>query len=224
MRNATILLILASTLNLLAQGPVRLRTGEYLRSDYLEKLQKHRSTLLAGGKDGAGGTLSAKVEERGDSQSITFGDNFHESDMDRIIDQQHHALRVDDSKIDPLRLRIISGNEFEVVEPKSRLAKFQWVGSIGQAARTHTIAGKYVDSAGAVYEFSPDGTARLPNRTFQFEVGLDHVMARFDYIILHGETWAFQFNHSKLMFFKLANDARAEPLPNPFLVLTAKTQ
>jgi hypothetical protein len=224
MRNATILLILASTLSVMAQSPIRLRKGEYLRVDYLEILKKQRSTFLAGGKDGVGGTLSARIEFKGNDQSISFSDNFHETDMDRIVDLQSNALRVDDPKIDPLRLKMLSENEFEIVEPKSRLAKFRFVDSIDQTAISHTIAGKYVDSAGALYEFSSNGTAIFPDRTVHFEIGLDHVMDRFDYIIFKGESWAFQFKNKKLMFFKFINDEMAEPLPNPFLILTAKTQ
>jgi hypothetical protein len=224
MRNATILLILASTLSLMAQSPIRLRSGEYLRMDYFEKLKKHRSTFLAGGKDGVGGTLSAKVEDKLNFQSISFSDNFHETDMDRVIDMQNNALRMDDPKIDAVRLKMLSENEFEIVEPKSRLAKFRFVDSIDRTAISHTIAGKYVDSTGALYEFRSDGTAVFPNRSFHFEVGLDHVMDRYDYIIFKGGSWAFQFKNSKLMFFKTTDDEMAEPLPDPFLILTAKTQ
>lgn len=92
-----------------------------------------------------------------------------------------------------------------------------------------TIAGKYKDGAGAAYEFTLDGEARLPDRKFAYEVLLYVGDTDCDLLASHHEKdpegrelIGFVFKGDKLMLYKAAklsqNRWRCEQ--QPFATLT----
>jgi hypothetical protein len=72
------------------------------------------------------------------------------------------------------------------------------------------LVGRYKDEHGRIYEFREDGWAVFPDRRFEFEIGLDHVLDSYDYFMDAGQdkkhlpwaAWAFRWNRDTLQIFR----------------------
>ena len=91
------------------------------------------------------------------------------------------------------------------------------------------IAGKYQDRAGRSYEFTQDGDAVLPDRSFPYEVALDPKAGNCDLLHSHRERapegkerLGFAWKGGALQLFKtkVLKEDRYACEPQPFLVLT----
>ena len=94
----------------------------------------------------------------------------------------------------------------------------------------YAIAGKYKDEQGHIYTFSEEGKAVWPDKTFDYETGLDFILTKFDYFFNESEyeinkpvIVGFEWINNKLHLFKgFDNEQTGGFLKEnkPYLILT----
>ena len=93
------------------------------------------------------------------------------------------------------------------------------------------LTGHYKDRRGLDYEFREDGYAVFPDRKFQFEIGMDHVLTSFDYFMQMGpnhiatSVTAFKWEGGNLQLFRTKEDEGGfddVADPRPYLSLKAE--
>lgn len=180
--------------------------GTWIAAAYRDKLTSTRSPRAAAN---AAGALAIKIQRDGRSYPLLIT-NFRRAVLEAIIDIQpdnkpkSYRLAVakeDATAINAADLSYIyfrgerdaqgTFSTLSIAEPyfsKRRSANYVRLdGALEDFVNQTVIAGKYHDSQGAVYEFTADGEAILPDRKFAYEVSLDPGAARCDVIVSHSE-------------------------------------
>lgn len=182
---------------------LQLQAGDYLSSAYIAELTRTRSALAAGET----GTLtSVSVTRTGSKISIIPGFNFHEAGEEFMV-AEDGSISVDPNVTHTRKVSAEALNDhtlkfgYEDIPPASfALVKDEYA----YVARI-MIVGKYHDARGRIYEFADDGRAIFPERTFKYDIGLDHVLNPYDYYTESGKTWAFKRNNKELQIFATAD-------------------
>jgi hypothetical protein len=182
-----------------------MQEGDYLSRAYLNSLKSTRSPLEA---DKAGSLTMLRIARRNAQVSITPGFNFHESGDQYFVGTNGSVLP---AKPDPYNTRNlyvagVSDGTLKFGLDDSSPADYVFVGEEYAYVAQIVIAGKYHDSRNRSYEFTADGRAVFPERSFKYEIGLDHVLNPYDYYMENGRAlpWAFKRTGKELQIFATA--------------------
>lgn len=167
----------------------QLRTGEFLREDYIKALCETLSPIRATREDGDPQMIIVGRDRDGFSFMPTH--NFHEGD-DLYRPTNGGRLRLGDAASAVFALVVHNSEAFSLVRGNFCL-RFRFVGQSERWVTNAVIAGTYRDASGDEYVFSRDGQARFPRRKpFDYTLGMDHVLTPYDYIYSRGpeKSWA----------------------------------
>jgi hypothetical protein len=180
--------------------------GTWIARDYLERLRLSRAPH-ATARQATG--IAIKIEREGPSYPILITD-FHKAVLNFIIDVQpdvspkSYRLAVakqDRPGISSAEVTYISfrgernpDGVFQallIAEPnfaKRRLLTYLRLNEpLENFVNRAVIAGQYQDAEGVVYEFTEQGEAILPDRSFAYEVSLDPATAACELLVSHHE-------------------------------------
>ncbi len=183
---------------------MQLQAGDYLSNAYIDELTSTRSALAA---DKTGTLTSVSVTQSGSSISIIPGFNFHEAGDEFLVghDGSLSAASPNPYNTHNLYAEAINGKTLRFGYEDIAPATFVLVKDEYAYVARIMIVGKYHDARGRIYEFTEDGRAIFPERTFKYDVGLDHVLNPYDYYSENGKTWAFLRKGGELQIFATAD-------------------
>lgn len=221
--------------------------GVWINQSYLSALQATRSPRQAAAKSSP---IVMQIK-RDKSAYPILTTNFREAVLDFVVDVEPDvkpgSWRLVTAKTDSMvnssdvtytyfTGKRVQGGKFqklEVREPHFAKSKRTAMANLGEPLEGFinrlTVAGKYKDGAGAAYEFTQDGEARLPDHKFAYEVLLYVGDTDCDLLASHHEKdpegrelIGFHFKGDKLMLHKASklskNRWRCES--QPFATLT----
>jgi hypothetical protein len=142
-----------------------LAEGDYLRSDYLARLERMLSTRAALGR----GDVPQGITVWRDAKKIglTAHDNWHEGCVLIVIEKD--SVAPGDCGQRP-EVQVETNTEFLY-----NGATYILVGNASQRIGAIVLGGAYEDDHGQRYIFGSDGHATFPDKKFEFELYLDQV-------------------------------------------------
>lgn len=182
---------LASTANHLAplamaSGTIQpLEAGTYLSQDYVNVLKMSKSPYRA--DTTAKHTYKLVTVRYDQGKCYVTPETFHEGGLDYLLAPDNSLRPGDPSYPRPTHFRINSAKSFELGFGSEQSVRYESVGNVASYVAALVLVGRYTDSVGRVYQFYPDGRAIFPDREFKYEIGLDHVLTRFDYFYESGK-------------------------------------
>lgn len=210
--------------------------GEWLSQSYLEALEETRSPIKASG----GPVTAFKILKEGDSYQWMQIFGFHEAINLEIYDvkparEAHSYLVFCDSEIE-------GGSEKIMLQNPDSFDVLVWIKHQQRGVDTLTfirarpdiesfinqmvLAGDYTDDAGRRFSFSPSGEARWPDRSFSYQINLDHEGVDCDvFSILHEEEWqgyGFAWRQNKLLIYPVQGVEILSCAKQPLFILTPK--
>lgn len=186
---------------------IMLILGEYLSSDYVENIKANLSPM----RSYLFGTPQlVKVQEGKTGLLIQPIFNFHEGGPDFI-------LRKDGSVVvqigagygtSNLLIEVLDSHHFKLGFDKFKPTSYIFVGDASRYVATILLAGEYTDEQGRRYVFGTDGWAIFPDRKFEYQVGLDHVLNQYDYFDdrTSNKVYAFKRREKVLEIFGTSGD------------------
>ena len=193
---------------------ITLIPGTYVRSDYLAAVRAARSTLAYPDSDGLQGVQVITVALNEGRTTFTYDLNFHEADVERILQGDTTLVRAD-SMADSatVRVAIPAADRFDLIAPDPLGGSFERVESLDDELRQATLAGDYVDAEGRTYVFTRNGEASFPDLNFHYTVTTDHVTGgHYDSFYSSNDYfhWGFSWDNDTLLLYKLQIDAWGE--------------
>jgi hypothetical protein len=211
-----ILILTFCTLSHAEKCPTILKTGHYLRSDFIECI-KEKPSLRQFAPDDFFLVIVSNGEAGVRFQEIW---NFHEGGNIFELSVAHELKQIEGLDAGDLKIRVRSDSSFTLRYGKKPEHRFIWVGSAELWVAQHTVSGTYKDKDGRRYVFSADGRAYFPDKTFPYEIYLDFIPERHDCIIVDGEPhWRFTIESDTLSLFIASNSVPEEIPKEPFLIL-----
>lgn len=203
---------------------VMLVLGEYLRSDYVESIRTNLSPMrsylfsipqLVKVQEGETGLLLQPIF------------NFHEGGPDFILGKDGSVVVQIGAGYDTsnLLLEVHDANHFKLGFDKFKPTSYIFVGDAGRYVATIVLAGEYTDVQGQLYVFGTDGWAIFPDRKFEYQVGLDHILNQYDYFDdrTSNKVYAFKRRDRVLEIFGTSGDINQFVDERPILSLKQKT-
>jgi hypothetical protein len=152
------------------------RDGGYLSTAYIAALEKTKSHMKAWGT-GSPQSISVSRDKRGLVLSLNW--NWHEGDAS-VFDPKNPTAMIGSGRAfipdDDTHFRFQDGKE---------LLTYQYVGGELEFITNKLLIGTYADERGRLYVFGPDGKARWPDPTFNYELYTDMVFEDCDEIWDH---------------------------------------
>jgi hypothetical protein len=190
---------------------VQLTEGEYLSTEYIEELRRTRSPLKAGGR--RGGLELVRVRREGKQFVVQPIINFHEGGSEFAINSDGSIARAPEPSITGLSnvsATVLDDHTIRLGYGDFKPATYVCVDDAATYVSKAVLAGRYKDEQGRRYNFQEDGWAVFPERKFEFEIGLDHVLNDYDYFMDAGHdkkhllwrVWAYKWNRNTLQIFK----------------------
>lgn len=181
---------------------IHILPGDYLRSDYMETLEKTHSPIQSDvfnmpqfirtqmKKDGLF-LLSIFNFHEGGPEFILFGDG-------SIITQISAGFNTSNLFID-----VIDDQHFELGFDKFKPMTYIFVGEVDLYVANKILVGRYIDESGQNYIFGIDEWAVFPNNKFQYRIGLDHILLKYDYFedVTSNKVYAFKIKNEVLEIF-----------------------
>ena len=152
----------------------KIRSGEYLKSDYVDAIEKTRSPYAALNSSSEPTLLLAYKGE----YDLVLVHNFHEFHDGLNIMEDGKAHRMEDKgEGSPAVSIAVEGDNLILTgyDPNGPL-HYIYVGNAQRFVARKVLAGDYVDAEGETYSFREDGTAYFRDVQFPYEVGLDFVL------------------------------------------------
>lgn len=155
--------------------------GDFLSKVYVSKLQETRSPYAAEG--GRAINLIVVDNQNGETSVIPIM-NFHEGGPSFQLNQSG-KLELEDSgglKISNYVLYIVTSKKISFAMNQVKAEEYVYIKDIQELISRICIAGQYVDDKGRKFIFEPNGTAKTPDGTMKFTIGVDHIPYKFDYL------------------------------------------
>ncbi len=171
-----------------------LAAGDYLRSDYLGCLKQTRSPSLC---DVSGEPQLIQVRKRAAGNHITVG-NFHEgfAEFEQQSDGSVRPDRSEASAAQAVTVSVLDARRVRVEPGGYERSVYFFIGDLDRYVARMSLAGRYVDGKGRSYVFGSDGWASFPDRRFEYVVGSDHILDRYDYFFEKPGGRVFVFERS----------------------------
>ncbi len=183
--------------------------GDYLSAEYVQEVTRTRSPLKAEGMIGG----LKLVQVRRDGNRIRLGPviNFHEGDL-RFVVNSDGSITPEPRGTDVSNViaTVLDDHTIRFGYGEFKPTNYFYVKEAGAYLSKAVLVGNYKDEQGRGYEFREDGWAIFPDRKFEFEIGLDHVLEDYDYFMDAGQNkkqfpwrlWVFKWNRGALEIFR----------------------
>lgn len=195
--------------------------GEYLRNDYIDKINQTRSTLLAI-KSNEPQMIIVKKEKNVLSLMTVF--NFHEGGA--IFTLRKDGTIVTETSagddVSNLQLAITDPKNIQLGYGRFKVENYQYVSDATLFVAQKILVGKYKDKKGHKYIFQEDGMALFPTGKFQYKIGLDHLEIPYEYFvdIAENKIYAFKLRDGILEIYNTSGEMNEIIADQPLLVLT----
>jgi hypothetical protein len=159
------------------------RPGDYVSSEYLQRLKTTKSPLLA--EENRDINVVEVRQAQRDAVSITPILHFHEGGPEFQLSKSGQVLITNSAGLDMGRivLRAESPDRLFFGFGNRAASRFVRILDFDDRLRDIVIAGKYFDELGGRFEFTKAGTAYTPEGSFPYIVGVEHGPYHFDYIV-----------------------------------------
>jgi hypothetical protein len=196
-----------------------IRTGDYLRRDYIEKLNATHSSLKAE-TSGTAQLIQVSKESNGLQFSVIF--NFHEGGYAFLVHGDGSFVELEGSSSSKPVLKVLTNRSFSLKFDAFPTETYRFVGDVNRYVATRMVVGKYRDQERRSYVFREDGWAIFPDRKFKYEIGTDHVLTHYDYFWDRGSDkfYAITKAAGKLNIFKTYGEMDESVDAKPILSLT----
>lgn len=216
----TSLIFAESSLNVIGNKTPQLVEGEYLRSDFIEKLRRQRSPLKASEFDSPE-LITVTKGENGLRLMTIF--NYHEGGAVFLLNKDG-GIEIETSAGDEtsnLKFEIIDSRNFKLGYGKFEYMNYIYVGNAEHYVSGEVLAGKYYDKKGRKFIFQKDGIAVFPKRRFSYKIGLDHIENPYDYFVDNNKnmTYSFKLHDDILEIFETGGEMSEHIAKRPFLTL-----
>jgi hypothetical protein len=212
-----------------SHSAVHLVEGEYLSSDYIDELRKTRSPLNAGSSYGM---ELVRVRRDGTKFVLEPIINFHEGDSGFAINQDGSVAPLPEPRVTDISnvtATVLDDHTIRFGYGSFKPATYVCVKDAAVYVSGVVLVGRYKDEQGLRYDFQADGWAVFPDRKFEYEIGLDHVLDGFDYFMdaaqdkkrLPWTVWAIKWNGDTLQIFRTTDEGGVDEIADsrPLLVL-----
>lgn len=195
-----------------------IQTGDYLRRDYIEKLNATHSSLKA---ETSGTAQLIHVSREGDGVHFGAIFNFHEGGYTFLVRADDSFVELEGSSSSKPVLQVLTSHSFSLKFDKFPAETYLLVGDVHRYVAMRMIVGKYEDREGRSYAFLDDGWAIFPDRKFKYEIGTDHVLTHYDYFWDKGSDkfYAIKKVAGKLEVFKTYGEMDESVEAKPTLTL-----
>lgn len=152
----------------------KIRSGEYLKSDYVDAIERTRSPYAALNSSSEPTLLRAYKGEY-DLILVHYFHEFHDG-LNIMEDGKVHRME-DKGEGSPVVSVTVDGDNLILTGYDSnRPLHYVYVDDAQRFVARKVLAGDYVDAEGKTYSFGEDGTAHFRDIQFPYEVGLDFVL------------------------------------------------
>jgi hypothetical protein len=123
------------------------------------------------------------VERAQDALTLQLIFNFHEGGPRFRISEDGSFATLDAAgfAISNLAFEVESPGTFKLGFDRFRPQIYSFAGQASLYSAQYALVGKYTDASGRKYLFRSDGHAVFPDRSFDYELGLDHVENHYDF-------------------------------------------
>jgi hypothetical protein len=220
-----ILFCLATSVTFAAKNNLMIKSGEYLKSDYISMIEKTHSpyTALTSSTDPA---LLIAYKGEYDLVLIHY---FHEFRDGLNIRDDGKAYRMGpdwkDSSSESFTVDVdnLTFTDYNSHGP----LHYIYVGDVKRFIAGKTIVGDYVDAEGKTYSFREDGTAYFGEVQFPYEIGLDFALrpnsgknnSKRDYFqnSKSRELFEYEINDGVMSIYRTSGQESMDVEPEPFL-------
>lgn len=200
-----------------------IKSGDYLKSDYIDLIEKTHSPYAA---------LRSSIEPvllmayKGGGFDLVLIHDFHEFHGGLNIMKDGKAYRMGEV---PSAVSItVDGDNLILTGYDSRgPLRYIFVGDVKRFVAGKAIVGDYVDSEGKTYSFKEDGTVSFGEVRFQYEIGLDFVLRpysnkdknRRDYFqnSQSRELFEYEIKDGVMSIYRTSGQESMDVEPEPFL-------
>jgi hypothetical protein len=199
-----------------------IKSGDYLKSDYIDMIEKTHSPYAA---------LRSSIEPvllvayKGEYDLVLIH-NFHEfhDGLNIMKDGKAYRMGEDSSAVSIT----VDGDNLILTGYYSRgPLRYIFVGDVKRFVAGKAIVGDYVDSEGKTYSFKEDGIARFGEVRFQYEIGLDFVLRPYpnkdknkrDYFLnsKSRELFEYEIKDGVMSIYRTGGQESMDVEPEPFL-------
>ena len=152
----------------------KIRSGEYLKSDYVDAIEKTHSPYAALNSSSEPALLKAY---KGEYDLVLIHD-FHEfhDGLKIMEDGKAHRMERKGEGSPAVSVTVDGDNLILTGYDSNGPLHFIYVGNAQRFVAKKVLVGDYVDAEGKTYSFREDGTAYFGDVQFPYEVGLDFVL------------------------------------------------
>ena len=152
----------------------QIRSGEYLKSDYVDALERTHSALAALNSSSEPTLLRAYKGE----YDLVLVHDFHEfhDGLNIMEDGTAHRMGGKGEGHSIVSATMDGNNLILTGYDSDGPLRYVYVGDAQRFVARKVIVGDYVDADGNLYSFKEDGTADFGNSQISYEVGLDFVL------------------------------------------------
>jgi hypothetical protein len=154
----------------------KIRSGEYLKSDYVDAIEKTNSPYAALNSSSEPTLLKAYTYKG--AYDLVLVHYFHEFHDGLNITEEGKAHRMgDQGEGSPAVSIIVEGDNLILTDYDSNgPLHYVYVGDAQRFVARKVLVGDYVDAEGKTYSFREDGIAYFGDVQFPYEVGLDFAL------------------------------------------------
>ena len=170
-----ILLFCSSTyVNSYEKNKPQIRSGEYLKSDYVDAIEKTHSAFAALNSSSEPTLLRAYKGEF----DLVLVHNFHEfhDGLNIMEDGKAHRMGGKGEGSPAVSVTVDGDNLILTGYDSDGPLRYVYVGDAQRFVARKVLVGDYVDTEGNIYSFKEDGTAYFGDIQFPYDVGLDFVL------------------------------------------------
>jgi len=208
----------------------QIRSGEYLKSDYVDAIEKTHSAFAALNSSGEPTLLRAFKGE----YDLVLIHSFHEFHDGFNIMEDGKAHRMGGKgECSPTVSVTVDGNNLILTGYDSEgPLRYVYVGDAQRFVARKVIVGDYVDTEGNIYSFKEDGTALFRDIQFPYQVGLDFVLRprsgknknKRDYFqnSKSRELFEYEIKDGVMHIYRTSGQEAMDVEPAPFLIIKRK--
>jgi hypothetical protein len=208
-----------------AKSNFEIKSGEYLKSDYISMIEKTHSPYAALTSSTDPALLIAYKGE----YDLVLIHYFHEFHDGLNIRDDGKAYRMGpDWKDSSSESFTVDGDNLMFTDYNSHgPLHYIYVGNAERFVARKVIVGDYVDATGKAYSFRDDGTAYFREDRFQYEIGLDFALRpdsgknnkKRDYFrnSKSRELFEYEMNDGVMSIYRTSGQESMDVEPEPFL-------